>query len=264
MERTQEVIDFEDKFDKEYIEIVAVTGASGFGGGRVPQDEYWTTSIKLTAWHLNGDMIIHTEASRLVTKADDAYLRRLRECADADMIIKVKVRQKENDFLLVDLPVEVEDAALQPILEEQIKPVYYEDEIIGTFTLDKRVNTFERKVDWLEQSINLCFDNGTKEDIANTLKSIYQIVEAATEWDTKVRAFAAKKLLDLKNDDWTEDEEDTLTKEEFMTRISISSICVKPDGEVEFWLDDGDIFWGHTILVSGSVHDGLEDAELYG
>lgn len=264
MIRTQEVIDYEKEFDEAHMEIVAVTGALGFGGGKVPQAEYWTASIQLTAWRLDGDRTIYTGTCRLVTKADDAYLTKLRECAKANTIIKAKVRQKEDQFLLIDLPVVVEDSMLQPILEVQMKPVDYEDRVLGTFALDKRVDTFEKKVDWQGRSVNLTFDNGTDEEIAEGLRTCYEIMNNVSEWDNKVRKFAAEQLLELKNENWIDEDEDELTKEEFMTRISVRSISAMPEGEMEFWLDDGDIFWGHSIVVSGSVDGGLEDAEMCG
>jgi hypothetical protein len=34
-----------------------------------------------------------------------------------------------------------------------------------------------------------------------------------------------------------------------------------PDGAFEFWHNDGDLFWGHSILIVGSLEEGLTDGE---
>jgi len=39
---------------------------------------------------------------------------------------------------------------------------------------------------------------------------------------------------------------------------------VHEDGEFEFWYDDGDLFWGHVILVDGNIQTGLSQASIAG
>lgn len=58
-----------------------------------------------------------------------------------------------------------EDKELNEILQESIKPVFYEDEILGKMELNKRINTFEKKVDWVESTVFISFDNHGEERI---------------------------------------------------------------------------------------------------
>jgi hypothetical protein len=46
--------------------------------------------------------------------------------------------------------------------------------------------------------------------------------------------------------------------------LKLESITVYPDDSFEFWHNDGDLFWGHSILVSGSLSEGPTDAEVPG
>lgn len=46
--------------------------------------------------------------------------------------------------------------------------------------------------------------------------------------------------------------------------MKLEAITVRPNGEFEFWHDDGDLFWGHSILISGDLNHGLEDADIPG
>ena len=38
--------------------------------------------------------------------------------------------------------------------------------------------------------------------------------------------------------------------------MTLESIAVYPDGKLEFWFDDGDLFFGHWMSVSGNLSDG--------
>ena len=46
--------------------------------------------------------------------------------------------------------------------------------------------------------------------------------------------------------------------------MKIESITVHPDGGFEFWHNDGDLFWGHSILISGSLVEGPNSADIPG
>jgi hypothetical protein len=91
-------------------------------------------------------------------------------------------------------------------------------------------------------------------------ESIFDSQEA---WDERARAFAADKLLELKNGSWLGDDEETLTRGEFMSRLILGTLCVDVDG-FNFWYADGNLFWGHTVLVSGNLRDGLLSADIHG
>ena len=85
----------------------------------------------------------------------------------------------------------------------------------------------------------------------------------------KFRAFAAEKLTELAND-WQDkgyDDEDgedlaAITEESFPGRIVISELSIDAEGDYEVYYDD--MFWGHVIIVNGSVDGGMEDAYIAG
>jgi hypothetical protein len=53
-------------------------------------------------------------------------------------------------------------------------------------------------------------------------------------------------------------------KEEFKARMALESVTVEADGSFQFWYGDGDLFWGHSIQVSGNLAEGPTDASLAG
>lgn len=90
-----------------------------------------------------------------------------------------------------------------------------------------------------------------------------QLQEDAAAWDKKARRYAAEQLLSCAIE-WQDEDEDELCADEFIRRIRIESVNVSQDGEFELYYDDGDIFAGHVIIVSGNMEKGLYDAQFAG
>ena len=259
--------EFAARFRQEELSILAVTGANGFGGGRAGKEKLWTASIGLTAWMEEDSPDIHRGEFVLSTIADDKLLGYLQRRARPDSIIKFQGRVSEDGkrLLLLDLPESAFDPDLKAILEEQKKPVTFQEEGLGTFTLDRQVDWFETEVDWLGGQISLVFDAG--EDRAEALQNAKALLADAASWDKRVREYAAGDLLASAND-WAEQLEDEepqeITKEQFMGRMELESIEIRADGSFEFWFADGDMFYGHSIHVSGDMENGPDDASMEG
>jgi hypothetical protein len=41
-------------------------------------------------------------------------------------------------------------------------------------------------------------------------------------------------------------------------------VTVEPDGEFEFWYNDGNLFLGHSVRVDGNLTDGATHASIRG
>ena len=96
------------------------------------------------------------------------------------------------------------------------------------------------------------------------MKNAKALLAKAAEWDRRVREYAAGELLDLAND-WAENAEaGEVTKERFMERMEPESIEIRGDGSFEFWFSDGDMFYGHSIRVSGDLENGPDEAQMEG
>lgn len=258
------------QFDSEEFDILAVTGANSFGGDKEPDQELWTATLPLTAWK-EEDGPIHREATCLVALADDTLLDYLRRLAPRDSIIQARVRQglEDDRFLLVGLPAPVMDPELKAILAEQKTEVSVWAEGLGTFVLNRSVNWFQTDVDWLEQSIQLTYDQADEEEMKAARQTALSLMAGQAGWDEKVRAFAADHLLSQANDrvrDEAQDgeEPEEITREYFMQRIELESIQVYGDGRFEFWFNGGDLFWGRAVHVTGSLAGGPADAQMEG
>lgn len=258
---------FAAKFLPEELTILAVTGANGFGGGKSRGETLWTASIGLTAWMEEDSPDIHRGEFVLSTIGDEQLLEVLRRRTRPDFIIKFRGRVSEDGkrLLLLDLPEPGFDPDLEAILEEQKKPVTFWEEGLGTFTLNRQVDWFETEIQWLGAEISLVFD--AEEDRAEVLRKAKALLANAVSWDKRVREYAADELLELAND-WAEQMEDEepqeIAREQFMERMELESIEIRADGSFEFWFADGDMFYGHSIHVSGDMENGPDDAAMEG
>ena len=68
-------------------------------------------------------------------------------------------------------------------------------------------------------------------------------------WQKRILDYAAKSLLELKNDAWIDSEDECVTAEEFIARMTLREISIEKPDKIIFWFDDGDLFHGHTIHV---------------
>ena len=66
--------------------------------------------------------------------------------------------------------------------------------------------------------------------------------------------------------EWAESDEEAalITEESFAKRISLSLIWVTSGGSFTAYLDDDDLFFGHSIAVNGSSKKGLLSADIEG
>lgn len=249
------------------LEIQAVVGAKEFTASRLGKVSLWKASIELTAWKEEGGEI-HREESYLSTPADDSFLDYLEETVKTDSVIRCRVLlPKKGSYLFMTGPVqEGDDPELKEILKEQVREVIMEVEGLGRFVLNRRMNWFETKTDWMGTEIALSFDRDVEKVMEDGIKTARILMGDQGGWDRRIREYAADELLELANE-WAEDamgeeweksgEDDQLvSREQFMERMELKSIEALEKGEFEFWFSDGDMFFGHSIHVIGNVEDG--------
>ena len=91
-----------------------------------------------------------------------------------------------------------------------------------------------------------------------------RLFEQAGDWDRRARDLAAEELLSVKNENWVGDDGTPLSREEFKSRMTLESISLNPCSCIQFFFDDGDLFAGHTIIVTFDEEEGETWAEFAG
>ena len=114
------------------------------------------------------------------------------------------------------------------------------------------------EAEWLGAKCNVSVDHLDDLPVAHALWSDQQ------SWTAKAVNLAVSQLLELKNDTWLGEDEKPLSAVEFGQRLKMESITVGRQGAFELWFDDGDLFWGHSITLKGSLSRGLTHADIAG
>lgn len=264
-----------EKLEREFVDlpetvISGVVGANGPGAGRVPSDQYWSLNLSLIAWKEQGGQINNSKLI-LSKNLTDSELDGIQAIVKRESLVKFKVKlSKVSPFgdaraQLISILEPPDDVELKALLEKFKEPIEITHPQFGTLVLDRSVDWFEGTVNWMGEpikiSVSLDEESGSSESSIKTLEALYS---DASNWSKKISEYAVSELLELKNDTWLMDGQEELTASDFINAMKLESITVYPDGEFEFWHSDGDLFWGHSILISGSLSEGPDNADIPG
>ena len=267
--------EWEDTFEKKEREIIALRHEGGGGSlrnGFWEWDAYFLAYVDCETGELHKEEgriefpVMDKEEPPFQFKDETIYKLRVREKLPEE--IPEGVLPSKNYFLVVDI---LEEDAVCPELEEMLieyrKPVVLQDDILGELTYDKQLKSFEGNMAWLrgEIHISLYVDKDNKSGITKAKKALKIMVLEQEKWDADLRSFAAQELTKLACE-WAESEEEAalITEESFAKRISLSLIWVSSGGSFTAYLDDDDLFFGHSITVCGSPKNGLVSADIEG
>lgn len=142
--------------------------------------------------------------------------------------------------------------------------VTFEDAQFGIFTLDRGVDWYKAVVPWGSLQVCLTLSGSKAGEAKACLPTARAIWDSQPVWQERIVNYIVAQLLGLKNDAWLDEDETEFNAEAFKSRLTLNSINVGADGSFEFWFDDGNLFWGHSIRVSGSLSKGPTFAGIEG
>lgn len=273
--------EWERTFEEEIREIlVLLTGGSRAG----KRNGFWDVSHYFIAYVDCQTGALHAGDGRIVYPVSDeehdagGILDRFRR----EAVYRLKARKRiphkipegvtassQNQFLIVE--VLEEDApcpALEEVLAEYRRPVVLNDEELGELSLDKDLDMFEGGISWRGEDIDISLevDSSSEDTWTAAVAAMKQMMTDQDRWDRDMRAFAARELTQLACE-WREsaDEEvPEITEESFAQRIELTSIAMDPDGSFSAYFDDDDMFFGHCVVVYGTLADGVASAVMAG
>ena len=273
--------EWERTFEDEAKEILVLL-AGGSGAGK--RNGFWDVSHYFIAYVDCQTGALHTGDGRIVYPVSDeehdagGLLDRFRR----EAVYRLKARKKiphkvpegvtassQNEFLIVE--VLEEDApcpALEEVLAEYRRPVVLNDEELGELSLDKDLDMFEGGISWRGEDIDISLevDSSSEDTWTAAVAAMKQMMTDRDRWDRDMRAFAARELTELACD-WresTDEDVPEITEESFAQRIELTSIAMEPDGSFSAYFDDDDMFFGHCVVVYGTLADGVASAEMAG
>ena len=258
--------EFLSRFTGKETDILGITDPGGVNEVKVDGTDLRKVSIGLTAWMDEYEQELHQTPGRFEAMVDETLLEYLRERTPRNFIISATVRPSETEegcFLMTDLPKPAFDPVLKALLEEQKKPVKLDVDGLGTFTLNRGLGWYDATVEWMGEEISLNLDQN-EELLESAQETARTLMENQTDWDAKVRAFAAEQLLNEANQLLqSEDEQaEEYTADTLAEQFQIDSILAGPDGTFEFWFSDDDLFLAHPVHVTGTLEQGPKLAEM--
>lgn len=106
-------------------------------------------------------------------------------------------------------------------------------------------------------------DEQTKE-----IQILTKVANAGIAWVEEnfesIKAYCSENLLELKNESWVESDEEKVTEDEFKERLLLESIKIESNGSLELSFEDGDLFYGHWIIVKTDADRKLVYADIEG
>lgn len=273
--------EWERTFEEEVREIlVSLAGSSGAG----KRNGFWEAAHSYLAYVDCETGTLCADEGRLVYPVSDeeyaagAVLGRFRDEEIYRIVARKKIPQElpegmsassQNRLLVVGVLEENPPCpALDEVLAEYCKPVVLKDEELGELTLDKDYDTFEGVISWRGEDIDISLevDSSSEDTWTAAVRAMKQMAAEQDAWDRDMRAFAARELTELACE-WREsaDEEvPEITEESFARRLGLTSIAMDPDASFSAYFDDDDMFFGHCVVVYGSLTDGVASAVMAG
>lgn len=273
--------EWEHSFEEEVRELlVLVAGSSGAG----KRNGFWEAAHSYLAYVDCETGALHADEGRLVYPVSDeeysagGILGRFRDEETYRVVARRKIPHEvpegvaasaQNRLLIVDVLEENSPCpALDEVLAEYRRPVVVTDEVLGELALDKDYDTFEGVVPWRGEDIDISLevDSSSEETWTAAVAAMKQMVADQDAWDRDMRTFAARELTELACE-WREsaDEEvPEITEESFAQRLDLTSIAMDPDGSFSAYFDDDDMFFGHCVVVYGTLADGVASAVMAG
>ena len=136
------------------------------------------------------------------------------------------------------------------------KPVYYQDQLLGKFKLNKQSDWFTKNVLWDTDKGKAHVHNTTPEQLEESFKHLNQLLEPI--YLQQIKVFAANEMASL-TEEWSGK---SLSANELIAYLKFKELVIDPNGDLTVYLGARQIFDDHDIQVEGNILHGLTTAYL--
>lgn len=246
------------------------------------EKDYNVHIISLAAWKFTNENKIHKKQLYLLrtveqdggTDKKSLVIRSVNKSHSIEnevlpySIIKFKARINEARNRTVLLKGQILETNQHPklvaIAEKLTAPIEVEIDWLGKLTLNRDYGSFEGETKFNRERIKLLIHVNSKRKVFNQIKKLEDIWAVANTWEEEAKDYAVSQLLELKNESWLDEDEPKASVAYFKSAMTLESISIYPRNKIEFWFNDGDLFWGHAIEVSSNFNGKFSHAGIAG
>lgn len=254
---------------------IAPAGAAGYGEDR----NRWTLGVTVGAWRGPGGKVstdelflrlpgVHKQQlAVLMRKLPGLALVRLDLHAAPERCRYDGGYERWEGVLDAVVATNIRDADLAAWVEAMRKPLIVRDEMLGSLTFDRALSWYEgrRVLEGAEYKLAVVIEDPPDvERDAATLESLRARVGEIEAQLPRYRHAAGEQLLVLYNDEWRDDDAPRLTREQFTNRLVLASVYMHPDGGIDIFFGDADLFGGHQIHLRLDAPDAVPEVGLVG
>ena len=135
---------------------------------------------------------------------------------------------------------------------------------LGTLRYEEEYDWYKGQIKIRQSDILIQLLTDAENSVASALQRATSLAGDLERYVRLAKEYAAEGLLQIKNETWLDDDEQPLTLEQFQQRMTLESIHIDSDGEISYYHNDGDLFWGHYILVTMDSENRFIVAEIAG
>ncbi len=251
-------------YDDRCAVIEGVVAPAGQGSWPGRTNDHEVHCFTLSAWRHVGRPVVEKELTilRPVPRGAD-YSSDFPKGSVHRMSVLLSTDQTRAIFEKA-LPLDSPSQELLAFARKSQEPVVVATRRFGELVLDRNTGTFQGEAEWGSATVSISLPDTKEEPIEESLKTVESLFSQQADWKERIEGHAVKTLLVLKNESWLDEGEKPVTAERFRARMTLEAIHILPDGDFEFWYDDGNLFRGHAIMVSGNVSGELSDAGIHG
>ena len=139
-----------------------------------------------------------------------------------------------------------------------------EHETLGTLRYDADLDWYEGRVEHGGKAVPIYLAAAGQKEFDAAAARAVRVTSSLDYYGARAKEYAAGQLLKIKNDGWLEEGESPIGADEFKEKLSLQEIVFRRYGAVEFHHRDGDLFWGHSVVVSLDGGDNFVQADIPG
>lgn len=139
-----------------------------------------------------------------------------------------------------------------------------EHETLGTLRYNADLKWYEGQVEHGGKVVPIYIAaEGEKEFDAAAARAVH-VTSSLEDYEARAKDYAAEQLLKIKNHGWLDEGESPVGADVFKEKLSLQEIVFRRYGAVELHHRDGNLFWGHSVVVSLDGGDNFVQADISG